>query len=489
MDSHLSLKLKQLKDQMQQQKKARTKRPQSSNKVIVADASEFLTTSELMGFDQSRPSTEPAIDRPSTAPESSAVLDFLREIGLERYWESFRAAQIDDVEVLAELTDEHLTSLGLPIGHRIKLLKRLREARTVVKPTTPPMPLQSRHDERKVRFEETEPNLGISGVRPRQVENAGKRTANDLMPSLTVQSIKPKPSSEKTQRAKAEDPKQAPSTAKQATRARAPQTAIETSKMKPTSRKQIVAVQRTLEINSTRVEAKPPKIEASQKSAAPPLKIEAPKIEAPQIETYSLPAQPRQATQTKVTSNEGASVRTVSRPASSSRSTEPDNQPQKPSTWLLMETSIEQYLCYECTALTQKAVIFGDRTFCSDECVNASKQGRMQCCNSCYRDFLSSCGVLKGDAWFCSQECSHRKTEVGSNTELHPPSTGPMSMQSVQAVVSEPEDEYIVSSLKPAKPKPSEVRLIFDDPVIAPRRPSEARIKKFMASTEKIEGW
>src|SRR5919112_2083490 len=50
------------------------------------------------------------------------VSAWLRNLGLERYEPVFRDNAID-ADVLPELTDEHLKELGLPLGHRLKLLK------------------------------------------------------------------------------------------------------------------------------------------------------------------------------------------------------------------------------------------------------------------------------------------------------------------------------------------------------------------------------
>ena len=50
------------------------------------------------------------------------VAVWLRNLGLEHYEAVFRDNAID-ADVLPELTDEHLKELGLPLGHRLKLLK------------------------------------------------------------------------------------------------------------------------------------------------------------------------------------------------------------------------------------------------------------------------------------------------------------------------------------------------------------------------------
>ena len=59
----------------------------------------------------------------------SEVSEFLSSTGLAVYSPLFLREGIEDLETLHELTDSHLSSLGLPIGHRLKLLKRLKDLR------------------------------------------------------------------------------------------------------------------------------------------------------------------------------------------------------------------------------------------------------------------------------------------------------------------------------------------------------------------------
>jgi class 3 adenylate cyclase/tetratricopeptide (TPR) repeat protein len=56
------------------------------------------------------------------------IAAWLRELGLERYETAFRDNEID-AEVLPELTESHLTALGLPLGPRLKLLKAIAALR------------------------------------------------------------------------------------------------------------------------------------------------------------------------------------------------------------------------------------------------------------------------------------------------------------------------------------------------------------------------
>jgi class 3 adenylate cyclase len=54
------------------------------------------------------------------------VGDWLRGLGLEQYQAFFRESDIDP-EVLPELTDQHLKDLGVSFGHRLKMLRAIRE--------------------------------------------------------------------------------------------------------------------------------------------------------------------------------------------------------------------------------------------------------------------------------------------------------------------------------------------------------------------------
>ena len=52
------------------------------------------------------------------------VAAWLRGLGLERYEPTFRENEVD-AEVLPELTESDLTTMGLPVGPRRKLLKTI----------------------------------------------------------------------------------------------------------------------------------------------------------------------------------------------------------------------------------------------------------------------------------------------------------------------------------------------------------------------------
>src|SRR5215831_20022034 len=62
------------------------------------------------------------------------VAAWLRGLGLEEYEPTFRDNRID-AEVLPDLTEAHLASLGLPLGPRLKLLKAIAALREGAEPS------------------------------------------------------------------------------------------------------------------------------------------------------------------------------------------------------------------------------------------------------------------------------------------------------------------------------------------------------------------
>jgi hypothetical protein len=65
------------------------------------------------------------------------LADWLEKLGLSEYTQCFAENRID-FSVLPELTDQHLTNLGLPLGDRLKLLRAIREFSDPV--SAPPQP-------------------------------------------------------------------------------------------------------------------------------------------------------------------------------------------------------------------------------------------------------------------------------------------------------------------------------------------------------------
>lgn len=61
--------------------------------------------------------------------EFNEVEQFLADIKMEKYKEIFIENGIEDKETILELNDEHLNELGLPLGHKLKILKKIKESR------------------------------------------------------------------------------------------------------------------------------------------------------------------------------------------------------------------------------------------------------------------------------------------------------------------------------------------------------------------------
>jgi len=67
------------------------------------------------------------------------VGDWLRSLGLGQYEALFRENEID-AEVLPELTEADLEKIGVPLGHRKRLLKAIANLRAAEAPAKPTIP-------------------------------------------------------------------------------------------------------------------------------------------------------------------------------------------------------------------------------------------------------------------------------------------------------------------------------------------------------------
>lgn len=54
------------------------------------------------------------------------VDSFLSSIALGKYKDRFIENGIEDQETILELNDEHLDALSVPLGHKLKILKRIK---------------------------------------------------------------------------------------------------------------------------------------------------------------------------------------------------------------------------------------------------------------------------------------------------------------------------------------------------------------------------
>ena len=70
------------------------------------------------------------------------IADWLEKLGMSEYAQLFAQNRID-FSVLADLTDQHLKDLQLPLGDRLKMLRAIRElsVTTVARPATSAAPV------------------------------------------------------------------------------------------------------------------------------------------------------------------------------------------------------------------------------------------------------------------------------------------------------------------------------------------------------------
>ena len=65
------------------------------------------------------------------------VAEWLTSLGMAEYGDRFAENDID-ITVLSELSDQHLKDLGVSLGHRLKMLRAIREL-TGAASTKPPV--------------------------------------------------------------------------------------------------------------------------------------------------------------------------------------------------------------------------------------------------------------------------------------------------------------------------------------------------------------
>ena len=62
--------------------------------------------------------------------EFCEVRDFLEEIKLSKYFDKMIENGIEDLETVLELKEDHVESMGVPLGHKLKIIKKIKDIRT-----------------------------------------------------------------------------------------------------------------------------------------------------------------------------------------------------------------------------------------------------------------------------------------------------------------------------------------------------------------------
>ncbi len=56
-------------------------------------------------------------------------MEFLASINLQKYLNKFTAQGITDMQTVLELKDTHLDAMEIPLGYKLKILKRIKNIR------------------------------------------------------------------------------------------------------------------------------------------------------------------------------------------------------------------------------------------------------------------------------------------------------------------------------------------------------------------------
>ena len=57
------------------------------------------------------------------------VEEFLGSINLQKYGDRFIENGIEDLETILELNDQHIDAIGVPLGYKLKIIKRIKTIR------------------------------------------------------------------------------------------------------------------------------------------------------------------------------------------------------------------------------------------------------------------------------------------------------------------------------------------------------------------------
>lgn len=120
---------------------------------------EFVSTSALLGMEENKTANENIKKALVNQVESSSeIKEFLKSCGMDKYSEVLLSNGIDEMEILLELTEDHLSNLSIPLGHRLKIMKKIRELRNLTgAATTNPSTNSVRNLEKSETLGELEP--------------------------------------------------------------------------------------------------------------------------------------------------------------------------------------------------------------------------------------------------------------------------------------------------------------------------------------------
>ena len=116
---------------LQKHKEAQPNLPPTSN--VLRTESQQKKREQAAAKDQL--SQQEAVNQSQTASnqeqqeENQEVKQFLSSISLDKYQAMFIENGIEDLEIILELDEVHLEQMKVPLGHKLKILKRIKEIR------------------------------------------------------------------------------------------------------------------------------------------------------------------------------------------------------------------------------------------------------------------------------------------------------------------------------------------------------------------------
>ena len=57
------------------------------------------------------------------------VKEFLATIKLDKYFQKFMENGVEDLETVLELNEEHIETMGIPMVHKLKIMKSIKDLR------------------------------------------------------------------------------------------------------------------------------------------------------------------------------------------------------------------------------------------------------------------------------------------------------------------------------------------------------------------------
>ena len=88
---------------------------------------------------------------------------------------------VEDMETILELQDQHVEQMGIPLGHKLKIVKRIKELRTskgMTVPQTPQQKAAQQSEKQDIKYDE--------GISSRPVTN---NVYEELPPPTELHSV------------------------------------------------------------------------------------------------------------------------------------------------------------------------------------------------------------------------------------------------------------------------------------------------------------